>query len=291
MSILIIGGDSRLSNFLYPLLKLQGYSVSKTTRKKKIYKDELFLDLKDIEYFVIPDSIKWAVILGGVTSYDDCENNFDYAYDINCIKIPFLIKKFIKNNIKTIFISSNVVFKNQKKIPSEYDFHNPGFPYASLKSITEKKLNKIVNSTNSSKLISIVRLTKNVCENTSPFNSWIKKINNNENFLAFEDLYFAPITFLDSSKIILEIIKKNLFGVFHLSGQNDINYSDFAIGLLKYLNLNTDLCQKKRSYEIGIKLKYNHHITALNMSFTKKLTRIEPVKLDAVFNYLSKHIK
>ena len=61
----------------------------------------------------------------------------------------------------------------------------------------------------------------------------------NEKFFALEDLYFAPITFLDSSKIILEIIKKNLFGVFHLSGQNDINYSDFAIGLLKYLNLNT----------------------------------------------------
>ena len=181
--------------------------------------------------------------------------------------------------------------QREKKIPSEFDIHNPGFPYASLKSITEKKIETIVNSTNSSKLVSIVRLTKNVCENTSPFNSWIKKINKNEKFLAFDDLYFAPITFLDSSKIILEIIKKNLFGVFHLSGQNDVNYSDFAIGLLKYLNLNTDLCQKKRSLEVGIKLKYNHHITALNMSFTKKLTRIEPVKLEAVFSYLSEYIK
>ena len=177
MSILIIGGDSRLSNFLYPLLKLQGYSVSRTTRKKKTHKNKLFLDLKDVEYFTIPESIEWAIILGGVTSYDDCENNFNYAYEINCRKIPLLIKKFINNNIKTIFISSNAVFKNKEIIPCENDIHNPGSPYARLKSITEEKINKIVNLSNSSELVSIVRLTKNVCENTSPFNSWIIKIN------------------------------------------------------------------------------------------------------------------
>ena len=114
MSILIIGGDSRLSNFLYPLLKLQGYSVSRTTRKKKTHKNKLFLDLKDVEYFTIPESVEWAIILGGVTSYDDCENNFDYAYEINCRKIPLLIKNLLITILKP-FLFPRILYSKIKK--------------------------------------------------------------------------------------------------------------------------------------------------------------------------------
>ena len=61
---------------------------------------------------------------------------------------------------------------------------------------------------------------------------------------------------------------KKLPGIFHLSGEKDISYSDFALKLVNYLNLDENFVSVIKSEDIGVKLIYNHHITALNMDIT-----------------------
>ena len=288
MKILIVGGDSRLSKYIEDDLIKKKYNYCKTSRRNT--KNSIFLDFEKIENFIIPKNITHAIIVGGVTSYDDCDNKYEYAYNINCIKIPKLVNMLLTNNIFTIFISTNTVFKYDT-LPNEDDNPSPAFSYAKLKYISEKKITLISEQQKKINKLSIIRLTKNVCENTSPFNDWIKHINNNHTFNAFNDLYFAPITFNNSSKAVLKIIDTNLSGIFHLSGEKDVSYSEFGKGFLEYLNINNQLCIRINSKELGVQLRYNHNVTALSMKYTSKKLNLHPIKLEEIYKYLSKFIK
>tara|TARA_A100001011_G_C14201911_1_gene796033 strand:- start:154 stop:1020 length:867 start_codon:yes stop_codon:yes gene_type:complete len=288
MSILIVGGDSRLSKYLVSDLIKKKYKFIKTSRRNS--NNDIYLNFENVDNFSIPNNINFAVIVGGITSYDECDNKYDYAFKINCVNIPKLISRLLEKDIFIIYISTNTVFK-YNLLPNEKDLPSPAFPYANLKYISEQEISKLAIKQNKIDKLSILRLTKNVCENTSPFNDWIKFIYKKQNFNAFNDLYFAPIRFNDSSKAIIKIIETKSNGIFHLSGEKDLSYADFAIGFLSFLKINQELCNKIDSRDIGVKLRYNHNVTALSMKYTTKKLNLEPIKLDKIYNYLKKFIK
>ena len=289
MSILIVGGDSRLSETLYPMLKSRKYSVFKTSRRINNHKN-LFLDFNKIDNFDPPKNIEYAVIIGGVTSYDTCEDNYDYAHKINCINIPELIRKFLANNIYVIYISTNTVFMKSYSHPNENEVHNPGSPYAILKSKTEEAIIKISQKYQKENKLSILRLTKNVSLDTSPFNQWYKNIYENKPFNAFNDLYFCPISFDQSSEAIIKIIEKKAIGIFHISGENDLSYSQFGKGLLKFFNKDEKLCIPINSKDIGVKLRYNHFYTSLNMKYTSSILGINYVPIEEIYKIFERKI-
>ena len=172
--------------------------------------------------------------------------------------------------------------------PKENEIRNPGFPYASLKSITEKQIIMLSQELSKENRLSILRLTKNVSLDTSPFDNWLDKIKNNENFNAFNDLYFAPITFEKSSEAIIKIIEKGVSGIFHISGKKDISYSDFGKGLLQYLKKDQNLCTPIKSCDINVKLRYNHFYTSLNMKYTSSILDINYVNLEEIYEIFKK---
>ena len=225
--ILLIGGDSRLGKIFYAKYK-KNFEIYRTRKKKG--RLDIFLDLKNIEKFKTIIKFDYVLFIAGVVDYTECEKNFNYAKKINCINIPRLAKNFLIQEAHIIFISTNTVFKYKKKIPNENDKTCPGFNYAKLKDMTEKKLLLLKKDYPK---ITILRLTKNIDKNTAPFNKWINDINKSITINAFKDLFFAPILFEDSAKLIFCVIKKNLYGIYHLSGEKDLNYCEFAKLLIK----------------------------------------------------------
>ena len=291
MKCLIIGGDSKLSQKLIPLLRANNIEYYSTSRRKKKSKKSIFLDLESIDNFLIPKNTTSALIIGGITNYDICKNNYEYAYNINCIQIPKLFSRLIKKNIFTVFVSTNTVFKFKKKIPNEKNIPNPSFEYSKLKRITEQKLIEISKKNDKKKYLSILRLTKNVSVDTSPFGTWIKNINENKPITALKDLYFSPITFEDSSKILIHLIQKKKSGIFHLSGEKDISYSEFSLKFLNFLNKDSNFVNSKNSKQLGLNLVYNHNVTALSMRYTSNKINFYPIQLEKIFIYLAKFIK
>lgn len=227
--------------------------------------------------------------MAGIVDYDTNENNPKLSYNVNCIQVPKLIIKLLLNDSKIIYISTNTVFKSRSKKQDEYCKTNPGFNYPRFKNIAEKKIIKMAKSLNKEKKLSILRLTKNIDFLSNPFRDWIKCFVTNKKIVAFKDLYFAPILYSDSAKFILTLIMKNIFGIFHLSGSKDISYYKFALSLQKKLKLKkiVDGCYSKAK---GIKLVYNHKITALNMRRTTLLTGQKPIPLRSVVDCFCKKI-
>lgn len=278
--ILIIGGDSRLSKHLVPILKKK-YICLLTSRKYK--KKYLYLNLENTLKFSLPKNIYCAIVIAGVVDYETNEQNPQLANYVNCIQVPKLVKKLLLNNSKVIYISTNTVFKSRLKKPDEYTKTNPAFNYPKFKDVAEKKILKIAKKINKNKMLSILRLTKNIDFQSSPFKDWIKNFSSNKKIIAFKDLYFSPILYTDSAKFIKVLIDKNVFGIFHLSGIKDVSYSQFALILQKKLKLEKIVeCYNSKSK--GVKLVYNHYITALSMKRTTYLTGQKPISLHSVVN-------
>lgn len=279
--ILLIGGDSRLGKIFYNNYN-KLYKIYRTSRKKKI---DYYLDLKKVKNFENTTKFDYVLFIAGIVDYQECEKNFDEAKKINLNNIPFLAKKFLNQGSHVIFISTNTVFKSKKKKPREKDKTNPSFNYSKLKDMTEKKL--LIFKKNFPK-ISILRLTKNIDKNTKPFDDWIKILKNSGKINCFKDLYFAPILFEDSAKIIHKIVSKNLYGIFHLSGKKDLNYCQFAKLLLKKLKMSNKYLKCVTSKTMNVNLVYNHHITSLDMKYTTRKTSIKSIHVSKIINYLCK---
>lgn len=283
--ILLIGIDSRLSrvfnNKYSKIFNIYGTSRKKTS--KKIF----FLDLKSIKNFNLSLNFQYVIFISGITDYNSCEKNYKIAKKINGVNIPKLVLRFLKKGSHIIFISSNTVFKYKKKLPNEKDKTNPCFNYAKLKDMAEKKImsyKKYINK------ISIIRITKNIDIYSQPFSGWIKSIKARENFTAFKDLYFSPVLYKNSAELIFKVIRKNLSGVYHMSGAKDISYYNFIKKFLSFIRLKKNLVQGINSRRSKIKLVYNHPVTALSMQYTTIRTGLKPIDFDKIYKYLYKHI-
>ena len=291
MTVLIVGGDSRLATYLHESLRNRQIGFVRTTRRDgKLSDNQMFLDFEHITVFRTPKDVTAAVIIGGVTDYGICESNFSYANFINCVQIPSLVGHLLNDGVYVCYISTNVVFTSPDRLPTEYETHNPSFRYASLKSKAEHQILTQALRVKQSTSLSILRLTKNVGHSTSPFDSWVEAVSAGQAITAFDDLFFAPILFSNSAEAICDIICRKLSGIFHLSGESDISYADFAKGLISTANLNPNLVKRVCSKDVGVSLIYSHPITGLDMKLTSRILGLEPVAVNDVYKYLVSRI-
>ena len=99
MSVLIIGGDSRLSKRLIKNFDIKYY----TTRRKIVYpNNNLYLDLEDVEDFEIPSDVSECLIIGGPVSYSQANEKQNLVMNIHENKIPQLAHQLLKKNIYTV---------------------------------------------------------------------------------------------------------------------------------------------------------------------------------------------
>ena len=289
--ILIIGGDSTMAKFLIPQLNKENFEFVLTTRsRKKVSKSKIFLDLTKIDKFVVPKKTNSAIVLAGIDGHEKCKKNYNYSYLINSICVPNLIKKLIIKKVFVCFVNTSAIFSKTSNLPKENSQHYPSQGYGMQKSIAEKKIINFAKKGNKLNMLSILRVTKNVHTFTKIFNSWIKNINKRKKFSALKDLFFAPISYYDTAKLLLKIIKKKQSGIMHLSGEKDISYYNFAKRLLIYNNFNPNLAIPSNSYEEKKILINSNQFTALCMKKTSKKLKIKPVKILKIIKLISSEI-
>lgn len=291
MAIAIVGGDSRLAKTLLACSNFGNQKIYVTTRRPNNVNDRyLFLDLSSSENFLFPDDVDKVAIVGGAVSYAECEDNFDQSHYINCVSIPSLVKRALSKGIFVNFVSSNRVF-TATIAKSENDPPNPTFAYTKLKSEAEKRILSVAQELGQYQNLSILRLTKNVSLDTAPFGDWLDSLQHGDPIVAFRDLYFAPILYADSTNVLMKILNQRLPGIFHLSGERDLSYYEFACGLCEHLQLAKNLVVGKRSEEVGVTLVDKHNVTALSMIETGKKLQVSPVPVSRIYEFFGSNFK
>ena len=284
MSLLLIGSDARLSK---RLLNIKHFKY-KTSRRDSS-NSNLYLDFINVENFKIPNDVSKCLIIGGPVSYGESKNDKKIVSDIHKNKIPLLIKKLLERNIYTIYVSSNMVIGKEKLDRSEFAIPKPNIEYGKMKHLCERQIISLSNMFCHKKL-AILRLTKHISYETAPFSNWLKRYEQGLQINAFNDLFFAPLTYENTAKIIDKMLDNLSYGIFHYSGEQDINYYDFC----KLVNIELSKLGKKKinlkesnSKEMGVKLEDIGKITKLDMTRSTKILKINPLPLQSTINYFS----
>ena len=113
------------------------YSVTTTNKEDQ---SSFYLDLlnsEDFDYSVI-DKKTNIIFLAAVSSPDECNNNYEHAYEINVVGTKYFIQQALNRRAKVLFFSSDVVYGNTTKSVDENSSTNPFGNYAKMKDEIEK---------------------------------------------------------------------------------------------------------------------------------------------------------
>lgn len=286
MNSLIVGGDSRLGMAMKTHSLKHGYSWNFTSRRNIHDNRWIHYDLLNTDPEIISSisDVECYIVLAGITDYHACERDPEKAFLTNVTSIIGLARNLVNCGKKVVFISTNTVLGQYDRSPNGP--YQPILHYSRQKAEVEKELLSLNTNSNN---VKVIRLTKHVSRDTSPFGQWITNLTINKHIEAFTDLYLSPITFSHSAEFIDKVIHHpwdNSPSILHLSGIKDINYYEFALALAARLKKCQSLVRGVTSADAGLKLLHSPIVTYLDMECTSKFIGYSPITLDQVLSDL-----
>lgn len=196
------------------------------------------------------------------TDVDGCEIHKDKAWAINVGGVKNLVTLCKEENIKLIQFSTDYIFDGKNGPYSEDDPPDPINFYGETKLESEK----IIKESGVDFLIIRTNVLYGFGENVKPnFLLWLlERLSQNEKIQIVTDQFNNPTLADNLSLCILETVKKDLSGIYHLAGSEYLSRYDFAIKVADKFNFDknnilptkTELLQQKakRPYRGGLKI-------------------------------------
>ena len=249
--MLVIGGSSLLG---YKLLshkdKFEVYASYNKNLINLQNVETLKIDITDEKNCEKILDIKPDIIINtaAITNVDYCEKFERNAFDVNVTGTKNIAKIAEKLGSKLIHISTDAVFSGSKKFYVEEDKPNPISIYGKTKLESEK----IISNVNDSVILRPSVLfgwipfeyikTKEESRKTMNFGLWvIDQLYKNNKISIVNDQINTPTLADNLAENIIEIIKKDLTGIFHLSGLSCISRLDFSKKIAKTLGYSDNL--------------------------------------------------
>ena len=249
--MLVIGGTSLL-----------GYKLLSNTNDFELYAsyNKNLINLKNVETLKIDITnkkncekifdVKPDIIINtaAITNVDYCEKFEKNAFDVNVTGTKNIAKIAEKLGSKLIHISTDAVFSGSKKFYVEEDKPNPISVYGKTKLESEKIISKVNDSVilRPSVLFGWIPFeyikTKDESRKTMNFGLWvIDQLYKNNKISIVNDQINTPTLADNLAENIIEIIKTDLTGIFHLSGLSCISRLDFSKKIAKTFGYSNNL--------------------------------------------------
>jgi len=294
-AFLVIGGDGLIGNALAHRLKQENCEVVATTRRLVTTEtSELFLDLTEkFEEFLKNKKISHlvergpltAVLAAAMTRIADCAMDEPRSRLVNMTMTVDLGRKLLANGIDVVFLSSNAVFSGEIAYPTEYTVPDPSTTYGNQKAEAEHELLSFHAKMANPPRLKIVRLTKVLHKSLPLIERWISDLRLGKTISAFQDRPFSPISLQYAVNELARIATLGSSGIYHLSGNPDLSYCEFAKLLAAKLGVSLDLVQAELAL-FGSGLM--QHYSALGATSVGCDLSIEPESPDAVIRNLLK---
>ena len=111
---------------------------------------------------------------------------------------------------------------------------------------------------------------------------WIEAWNKGEVVEPFSDLLFAPMSVEFVSESLVTIGEHRIPGMLHLSGADNVSYTQLAESMARRLGVSSDLIEPTTSTAKGIEIAFKPRYSGLGMERTTRLTGLLPQTLDAL---------
>jgi len=285
--VFITGSSGLLGNKLTEIAK-RNYEVVPLYNTRKLHPNSLKLDITNQKLVLsLFSKFKPNTIIhtASETNVDKCETHKEHAWKVNTEGTKNIALACKKTNTKLIYISSDYVFDGEKGLYTEKDKPNPINYYGVTKFEGE---NQVVQHC---KNYSILRTS--VLYGWHPwkqnFATWIiNQLKQNKEITVVEDHYNTPTLADNLAKITIEVVQKDLQGLYHASGSERISRYQFAKQIAKAFNLDFNLIKPIKMNQLTAWIAKRPKDSSLNTDKIQKQLKTKPLNITEGLNRMKK---
>ena len=200
----------------------------------------------------------WLINCAAMANLEECEANPDRAKFINVDAPGRLANACAARGIRFVHISTDAVFDGEKTGPyTEEDIPNPQGIYAQTKLDSEKA----TFSENAEAVVARVNFfgwSLNGRRSLGEF--FVNNLSDGKNVNGFTDVIFCPMLVNHTARLLLEMLQKDLRGLYHVVGAQALNKYQFGVEIARTFGLRESLISPKSVEASGLTAKRSHNL-------------------------------
>lgn len=277
-TVLVTGASGLLGSKIVDLA-IDFFNVIPTHNTRPLHANSLKLDITNpSEVSSVLQKVKpFAVIhTASETNVDKCEIEKELAWKINAEGTLNVALACSKVKAKLVYISTDYVFDGEKGNYKEQDKPNPINYYGLTKLEGEKAITE--------KCENYVILRTSVLYGWHPwkqnFVKWvINQLKQNKKITVVQDHFNTPTLAENLAEMSIEILQKNLEGLYHASGSERISRFDFAKHIAKEFDLNPALIEPIKMNALATWTAKRPRDSSLNTDKMQKQLKTKPLNI------------
>jgi len=200
----------------------------------------------------------WLINCAALANLEKCEEDPSQARTLNTDLPGELAAACAKRNIRFVHISTDSVFDGTKEgAYTEEDEPSPPGVYSQTKLDGECA----VQDLNPQAILARVNFYGwSLGGRRSLGEFFVNNLNEGKNVNGFTDVIFCPILVNDTARLLLEMLQKNLSGLYHLVGAQPMSKYQFGVEIARRFRLREDLISPRSVEEAGLTAKRSHNL-------------------------------
>ena len=241
--ILVTGASGLLGHSIVKQAKkhFKTYKIIPTHRTRPFFSESVKMNIineNDVLQVFKKFSPNVVVHTAAETNVDKCETDRKYASKVNTVGTKIIAEACRKVGAKIVYVSTDYVFNGEKGFYKEEDKPHPINYYGLTKLRGENYVMKLCEDhviARTSVLYGWHRWKPN-------FVTWtITSLKTGRRITVVNDHFNSPTLADNLAEAILEVIEKDLIGLYHISGRERINRFEFALKIAKNFDLDSSL--------------------------------------------------
>lgn len=255
---------------------------------KRGYDDVLGIDIndlditneKDVKSFMKRMNPNVIIHCAAYTAVDNAEDNSDLCYNVNVNGTKYLVESAKVINAKFVYISTDYIFSGDKK--GEYridDDPNPKSVYGKTKYLGEVETLKYEKHF-------IIRISWVFGKNGNNFIKTMLRLSKDKDLINIvSDQIGSPTYTYDLSKLIVDMIETDKYGIYHATNEGICSWYEFAQKIFEYSNIKIKI-NPISTDQYPTKAKRPQNSTMSKRSLTDNGFELLPTWQDALRRYL-----
>jgi len=206
------------------------------------------------------DSTKpdWVINCSALANLEECERHPDQAKILNTDLPRELAEDCAKRNIKFIHLSTDAVFDGTKEGEyTEEDEPNPQGVYSQTKLDSERAVQEV----NPQAIIARVNFFGwSLGGRRSLGEFFVNNLSEGKNVNGFTDVIFCPMWVNHLSQTLIEMLEKNLHGIYHVVGAQAMSKYQFGVEVTRRFGLRESLIEPQSVERSALTARRSHNL-------------------------------
>jgi len=221
-----------------------------------------------IETLLDEEKPDWLIHCAALANIDACEENPEIAQRLNADLPGEIATSAHSKGVKMVYISTDAVFDGQKGDYLETDVPSPQNHYAQTKLDGERA---VLDAAPDAIVVRVNFYGWSLSGNRSLAEFFFNNLGTGNPIKGFTDVYYNPMLVNDLAEILLQMLSKDLSGIYHMVSSEKLSKYDFAVKLANTFGFDAELISPISVEDMGLKGKRTNHLTLNTDKLSKDL--------------------